>query len=191
MMIINFGDAYARKPEEKDIDAIVAYRNDPDVFASLGGHFNGMSREDARQWIEYHRANTSDLVWILATNHAGRCVGHCGLYKIDYRIGKAELGMAIAKSHWGNGLGGRVLSGLIDYAYKQLRIHRIETYSLETNKKITQMKDNLGFTCEGVLRDHEYRNGQYLNVLVMTILENEWNGTPEKYRWKVPGVTES
>lgn len=183
-MILDFGNAVARKPEEKDIEDIYRYRNDPDVFVTLGGHLTGMSREDVRHWIDFHRTNTNDIVWVLATKDNDQCIGHCGLYKLDYRVGKAELGIAIAKSHWGTGLGGRVYCQLISYAFKQLRLHRLETFNLDTNHKIVKIKENLGFTLEGILRDFQFRDGKYLNVMVMTLLENEWKGTPEKYQWK-------
>lgn len=186
--IIDFGDAYARKPDPRDIDQIYAYRNDPAVYQMLGGHFTGMSREDVSRWIEHHRTNTGDLVWAIASKDSDECIGHCGLYKIDYRRGKAELGTAIARSHWGGGLGGRVLAGLIEFGFRRLRLHRLETFNLETNKKIVRVKEHLGFKLEGILRDYEYRDGQFINVMAMAVLATEWNGIPEKYRWPPPSA---
>lgn len=183
-MIFDLGNVYARKPEMSDIEAIYAYRNDPDVFVSLGGHHTGMSRDDIQDWIEFHRTNPNNLVWVLATFDSDTCVGHAGLYNIDYRRGKAELGTALAKSHWGGGLGARSLGGLIDFAFKKLRLHRLETFNLETNKKIVKIKETLGFTLEGILRDVEFRDGRWLSTMCMTILEHEWKGLPEKYIWR-------
>lgn len=183
-MNFDLGNAFVRKPEEKDVEAIYCYRNDPDVYATLAGHYTGMSRQDARQWIEAHRANQRDLVWVIADKETDLCVGHCGLYNLDYRKGKAELGVALARTHWGGGLGARALGFLIDYAFKQLRLHRLETYNLEVNEKIVKIKQAFGFTLEGILRDFEYRDGKHLNSMCMTILEHEWKGLPERYQWR-------
>ena len=127
-----------------------------------------------QQWVSFQRTNSVDTVWALATKDDDRCIGHLGLYNIDYRVGKAEIGLAISKSHWGNGIGGKIYSGLIKYAFDQLRLHRVETYNLAINKKVIKIKENLGFKLEGVLRDFQYRDGNYLDVMIMTILENEW-----------------
>ena len=175
-MFIDLGEVVLRKPEQEDLEAIHQYRNDPDVYSTLGGHYAGMSREDVRRWIEHHRTNQRDLVLVLADKADDTCVGHAGLYNIDYRRGKAELGIAIARTFWGKGLGVAVYVGLIEYAFKQLRLHRLETFNLEKNKKIVRVKEKLGFTLEGVLRDYEFRDGQWLNVMCMTILSTEWQG---------------
>jgi len=173
-MIIDFGSVFSRKLESKDVEGIYNYRNDPDVYMTLGGFYKGMSREDVQQWVSFQRTNTVDTVWALATKDDDRCIGHLGLYNIDYRVGKAEIGLAISKSHWGNKIGGKIYSGLIKYAFDQLRLHRVETYNLVINKKVIKIKENLGFKLEGVLRDFQYRDGNYLDVMIMTILENEW-----------------
>ena len=173
-MIIDFGSVFSRKLESKDVEDIYNYRNDLDVYMTLGGFYKGMSREDVQQWVSFQRTNSVDIVWALATKDDDRCIGHLGLYNIDYRVGKAEIGLAISKSHWGNGIGGKIYSGLIKYAFDQLRLHRIETYNLAINKKVIKIKENLGFKLEGVLRDFQYRDGNYLDVMIMTILENEW-----------------
>ena len=81
---------------------------------------------------------------------------------------KNSVHYSISKSHWGNGIGGKIYSGLIKYAFDQLRLHRVETYNLAINKKVIKIKENLGFKLEGVLRDFQYRDGNYLDVMIMT-----------------------
>ncbi len=181
-MVIDFGDAVARKPEMSDLEAIRAYRNDPRVYSGLGGHFTGMSREDVGRWITHHQTNTKDAVWVVADKATDACLGHCGLYKIDYRIGRAEFGYAFAPEHQGRGLGGRVLAGLIDYGFRHLRLHRIESWNLESNVRTVRIKEQLGFKLEGTLRDYQFRDGKYVNVQAMAILSTDWHGIPEKYR---------
>ena len=173
-MIIDFGRVFCRKLESKDVEDIYNYRNDPDVYRTLGGFYSGMSKEDVHQWVAHQRTNKTDMVWALATKDEDRCIGHIGLYNIDYRVGKAEIGVAIAKSHWGQGIGGMVYDGLTTYGFDQLRLHRVETYNLAKNNKVINIKEKLGFKLEGVLRHFQYRDGEYLDVMIMSILENDW-----------------
>jgi len=180
-MVIDLGGYYARKPEAKDVENIYNYRNDPNVYATLGGFFSGLSRSSIEKWIETNSSNQNDYVWVIAEENNDECVGHCGLYKVDFRVGKAELGAAIAKAHWGKGLGGRVWAHVTEYGFKQLRLNRIETFNLEINQKVVRIKEQLGYKVEGILRQTQFRDGKYLNQMVMAILASEWNGIPEKF----------
>lgn len=180
-MVIDFGGYYARKPELKDLENIYSYRNDPSVFATLGGFFSGVSRSAVQKWIERNSANHDDYVWVIAQEGSDECVGHCGLYKTDFRIGKAELGAAIAREHWGNGLGGRVLANVTAYGFEQLRLNRVETFNLEINRKVVRIKEQLGYQVEGILREYQFRDGNYLDVMVMAVIGSDWQGVPAKY----------
>ena len=75
-MIIDFGSVFSRKLESKDVEGIYNYRNDPDVYMTLGGFYKGMSREDVQQWVSFQRTNSVDTVWALATKDDDRCIGH-------------------------------------------------------------------------------------------------------------------
>ena len=104
-MIIDFGRVFCRKLESKDVEDIYNYRNDPDVYRTLGGFYRGMSKEDVQQWVAHQRTNKTDMVWALATKDEDRCIGHIGLYNIDYRVGKAEIGWQFLSHIGGRGLG--------------------------------------------------------------------------------------
>jgi len=171
-----------RKPEATDVEAIYAYRNAAAVTSGVGGFSTGMSRADVLSWIDHHRTSRNTEVWVIADPETNEAVGHGGYYAIDYRRGKAELGLALAPSQHGRGQGGRCLAYLCDYAFKQLRLHRLETFNLATNGKIVTIKTGLGFALEGTMRDYQFKDGEYVDVNVMAILAPEWRGVPEKYR---------
>jgi len=125
-------------------------------------------------WVEYHWKNWTDLVWIIA-DAEDKCVGHCGLYKIDFRNGTAEIAMRIAPE----GLRSKVLGAglsweMLNYAFQRMNLRRISAVFLETNVRTAQIAKKIGFIHEGTDREAEYRYGVYVNVIRMALLKSEW-----------------
>lgn len=173
-MNFDLGCAYTRIAELKDVENIYQYRNDKDVYKSLGGFSHGMSREDVKKWILSHNSADVDYVWVIADKETDECVGHFGLYNIDFRVGKLEIGIAISKTYWGKGIGKKCYSSGLKYAFGELRMNRVETYNLASNYKIIKLKESLGFKTEGVLKDFQFRNNMYEDIMVMAILKREY-----------------
>ena len=173
-MNFDLGIATTRKPEYKDVEAIYCYRNDRDVYISLGGVSQGMSRANVEEWIKFHTHNDKDYVWVIVDKETDTCIGHLGLYKIDFRARKAEIGMAVAKKYWGNGIATKAFKEILNYAFNELNLNRIETFNLKSNKKIIHLKEKLGFKIEGILRETQFRDGKYQDQMVMAILKREY-----------------
>lgn len=176
-MFIDLGESIGlRRPEMKDVEQIYQYRNDWAVIKTLGGFSYGMSRQNVQNWIEKQRTNQRDIVWAIAAREGDECIGHAGLYDIDYRIRKAELGVCLGnRAFWGRGLGSKVYVAVLDFGFKHLNLHRIETFNLATNTKTEHIKQKLGFQCEGEMRDVQFRDGQYINVRIWAVLEDDWD----------------
>ena len=173
-MNFDLGCATTRMPELKDVEEIYRYRNDDDVYVSLGGVFHGMSRENVKEWINFHNHNEKDHVWVIVDKVSDKCVGHLGLYQIDFRNGKAEIGIAIAKEYWGKGIGKLAYKEILNYAFNQLNLNRVETFNLASNKKIIHIKQKFGFQIEGIMRQVLFKNGQYQDKMIMAILKSEY-----------------
>jgi RimJ/RimL family protein N-acetyltransferase len=174
-MTILIGDFVLRRPEPKDIAHLYGYRNDPDVMGHLGGFSVGYAFEDLGDWLAFHRNRNDEVLWVIADRPDDRCIGHVGLYQIDYRIGKAEYAIMIGdKTMWNRGIGHLVTKTVVEYGFKQLNLHRISLEVLATNERALHLYQKIGFQQEGVLRDCQYKNGNYIDVIMMSILEAEW-----------------
>lgn len=164
-----------RRLEPGDVDHLYRYRNDRSVVDQLGGHSSGYSRADLTDWIERHRGIPNEVLWAIATVNEDRCIGHVGLYDIDYRIRKAEFGILLGDTSFhGKGVGKYVTAAMITYGFEQLDLRRISLSVLVSNKRALILYERLGFTVEGRLRDDDFRNGRHGDVVLMSILNDEW-----------------
>jgi len=171
---IKLPDVLLRSLEKQDADRLYTYRNDPATTAMLGGFSAGYSRDDMRDWIEFHRATKNEVLWAIADLDDDSCIGHVGLYQVDHRIRKAEFAILIGDpDRRGTGIGKSVTSAVIEYGFAQLNLHRIELTVLAFNEPAIRLYEGLGFVKEGVQRDAQYRDGTYHDVILMAIFDDQ------------------
>jgi RimJ/RimL family protein N-acetyltransferase len=164
-----------RPLETTDIDRLYEYRNDTEISRYLGGFSSGYSRADLAEWLERHRHRTDEVLWCIASRPDDRCIGHAGLYRIDARVRKAELGLIIGdRSMQGRGIGKAVSVAAIDYAFRELNLHKVFLEMVASNERSVRLYEKLGFRREGILRDDQFRDGRYVDNILMSILEDEW-----------------
>jgi len=168
-----------RKPEPRDIDALVRQKNDPEVADSLVGFAVSYSRADIEAWIERHRVDRSEALWVITRGELdGPCIGHVGLYQIDHRVRQAEFGIMIGdKESWGLGIGATLTMFAANYGFDMLNLNRVHLTVLANNERAVALYRRLGFKEEGCLRQAQFKNGQYLDVLVMSLLREERDGS--------------
>lgn len=175
-MIHTIGDYVLRKPEPGDIDALYRWKNDPEIGAMLGGFSaKGYARGDLAGWIDYHNKKSNEVLWAIAHGDTGSCVGHVGLYEIDHRIRSAEFAILLGdRSVWGRGLGKACTRFAIEFGFQQLNLNRIHLTVMATNPRARGLYEKLGFVQEGCLRQAQFKNGAYIDVVVMGLLAGEY-----------------
>lgn len=176
--MINLGDVVLRALEPKDVEYLYNYRNDWDVIRYLGGFSAGYSRANLEDWIKRHSNRADEVLWTIADVATDQCIGHVGLYQIDSRVRKGQFAILIGdKALWGRGLGTRVTEAVVSWAFSQLNLHKVSLQVLSNNERAIRIYEALGFRREGILRDEQFRDGEFLDLLLMAVLEGEWRGS--------------
>lgn len=101
-------------------------------------------------------------------------IGSMGFNDIDLVNNKAEIGYWLDSDFTGKGIMTECVKAIINYGFKELRLHRIQIRCAERNEKSKAIPERLGFTLEGTLRESHKENGEYSNDLTFGLLENEW-----------------
>jgi len=73
----------------------------------------------------------------------------------------------------GQGLGRQTLRSIKTLVFEKLGAHRLWLDLFDTNQRARELYKSEGFSEEGLLRDHVYRNGVYHSFIVMSILTQE------------------
>lgn len=169
-------DFKLRRAEPKDSQALYVYKNDPSIMPLLGGFHSGMSHGDILNWIATHNSRNDEVLWVVADLENDSCLGHVGLYKIDYRIRSAEFAILLGKQdRWGQGWGKAITKYVVEYGFTQLNMNRISLTVLENNKRALKLYETFGFVKEGVLRCAQFKDGKYLDLCCYALLRDEYD----------------
>lgn len=77
----------------------------------------------------------------------------------------------IVISKKGKGYGRKALNKIKHYCFYKLHCHRLWLDVLETNERARYLYQSEGFKEEGVLRDCIFKDGNYKNLVIMSLLE--------------------
>ncbi|SCA63865.1 Putative ribosomal N-acetyltransferase YdaF, partial [Chlamydiales bacterium SCGC AG-110-M15] len=90
-------------------------------------------------------------------------IGSVSIREISARDKRASISYWIDQEHEGRGLIYKAVLELMEIAFEECNLHRLQIYTAEKNKRSRALAEKLGFHLEGVLRDYEYLNGEFLN----------------------------
>ena len=130
-----------------------------------------MSREFVERSVSAAKAGESAGFRIYLDNV---CIGSIGFVHFDTKSGKTEIGYWIDKAEEGKGIVTAATKRLIDFAFTELGLNRVEIRCAAENKRSAAIPKRLGFKMEGRLREAECRNGRLHDFLIFGLLRSEW-----------------
>lgn len=101
-------------------------------------------------------------------------IGLIAYLNIDEYTKKAELRKLIGeKKQRGKGYGNEATKAWIEYGFFTLGLEKIYLTTINTDIKNIRINESLGFKVEGLLKNELKINGEYFDVLQMSLLK-EW-----------------
>jgi RimJ/RimL family protein N-acetyltransferase len=172
-----------RHAERSDIPTFVEWLNDPEVRKGIVIYLP-MSLVEEEAWFEnMNKRPVDERVLCIEVRQPGaegqgdtwKLIGTCGFIDIDWRNRSAEFGILIGdKSVWNQGYGTESVRLLVKVGFETLNLNRISLRVFQTNPRAIRAYEKAGFAHEGRQRQAEYKDGHYIDVLVMSILREEW-----------------
>ena len=86
----------------------------------------------------------------------------------------AYLGYSVAKAREGQGLMHEALRLLIDFAFGELRLHRIMANHMPRNERSAALLRRLGFVREGLAREYLRINGVWEDHVLTSLTNSAW-----------------
>jgi ribosomal-protein-serine acetyltransferase len=150
------------------------------------------NREHLRPWLFWVDTNISpndtlefiEIMWDSFTRGRGfssgiwfnnEIAGVIGLYPITRQHRSASIGYWIARDFEGKGIVTRSCRSLINYAFRELELNRIEIRCAVENERSRRIPERLGFRNEGTARESERVNDVYYDSVIYGLLAREWS----------------
>jgi len=104
----------------------------------------------------------------------GNLVGVAGLNEIDWSNKKTSIGYWLSQQHQGKGLMTQVVKALVEVAFNDFKLNRVEIQCVAENLKSRNIPERLGFKQEGTLRQSDYLSDAFHDCVIYSLLSNEW-----------------
>lgn len=102
-------------------------------------------------------------------------VGRIGIHHLDHANRKASIGYWLTKNAVGKGIILKSCKKLISYGFEELQLQRIEITAAVENSRSQAIPEKLRFKKEGILRSAELINNKFHDLVMFSILKDEWN----------------
>jgi ribosomal-protein-serine acetyltransferase len=105
----------------------------------------------------------------------GEIIGVVGFHQIDWVNRQTSIGYWLTESARGKGIMTTAVHALLDHAFYEWELHRVEIHCAPDNLPSRAIPERLGFREEAHLRETELVGGRYLDSVVFGLLEGEWD----------------
>ena len=174
-----------RAAERSDIPNFVRWFGDPEVTENLDMigvmgianeeiWFDDMIKRPAIEQVLVIEAKAEPLASTGSEDWLP--IGTIGLFNVNNFARNAELGISIGeKTYWNRGFGSEAIRILLNEGFYKYNLHRIELRVNARNYRAIKAYENVGFVHEGAKREATYRDGVYMDMLMMSVLRPEWD----------------
>ena len=145
-----------------------------DVIKYYGVSYNTF--EDTLRQMEWYEnlLNTETGIWWgISFRESGELIGACGFNNISIDHKKTEMGYWLFPQHWKKGIMMEVVPAIIEYAFRVLKLHRIEASVEVDNIASKKLLIKLGFAYEGTLKQCELKNEKFIDLEYYGLINNK------------------
>jgi RimJ/RimL family protein N-acetyltransferase len=133
-------------------------------------------------WTLRQRAAGQYVCFAVVPRGSEVAIGLFQVRSLEADFGSAEWGFAIAADFWGTGVFVDSAELVIEFAFETLGVHRLEARAALKNGRGNGALQKLGAVQEAILRKSFFRNGQYFDQALYTILDSDWRAARETPR---------
>ena len=151
-----------------DKPAFLEHLNETDAFQKNMGVIPFPYTElDADQWISKVARETLEQdrcrSWAIRES-GGQLIGGIGICGVN-KHEKAEMGYWLARRYWGRGIVTAAARRLCQVVFDQYQVRKIFAQAFAGNPASARVLEKAGFTLEGTLRSHFFRDGEAYDIL--------------------------
>jgi ribosomal-protein-alanine N-acetyltransferase len=126
------------------------------------------------KWARAEQAAGRYICFAVVPHGMSVAIGLFQIRELEPGFVTAEWGFAIGSNFWGTGVFVDGAQMVIDFAMQTLGVRRLEARAAVANGRGNGALRKLGAVQEGVLRRSFFRNGEYLDQMLWSILSEDW-----------------
>ena len=162
-----------RKPAQGDLEQRLSYGNNPEILRMFGHDSTTLppSHSEVKEWL----ASITNAPYSWIVEYENRLVGEAKLHSLNMDDKRARYAIGLYDpSKLGIGLGKNVTQLILEYAFNELHLHRVDLRVLTYNMRAIKCYQKCGFIIEGRERESALVDGEWHDDLIMAILAKDF-----------------
>jgi RimJ/RimL family protein N-acetyltransferase len=172
-----------RPVEEADFPLIHKWMNHPEVW-----HYMDYQRPFSLAEVvrDVERSREEGYPFTILVDD--RAIGRIGLNQFRRRDRICSVYMFIGEPEfWGHGYAQDSVMALLGYAFDRWDLHQVELWVLGDNNRGVATYARCGFVHEATLRERSWKDGRWVDRVIMSVLREEFG--PRYEAWRTDGPT--
>lgn len=167
-----------RPPERADVPLFAQWLANPELRQYVTVRYISQALEE--QWFERLLGATAGMApdrlhFVIELLEPVRPIGVIGLEGINWLDRDAEVGIIVGEpDFWGKGYGSDAMLTVLDVGFHWYNLHRIFLHVVADNLRGIRSYEKCGFKHEGRKREAVFIDGQYRDLLLMSMLDKEF-----------------
>lgn len=145
--------------------------NDPEVLAMLTDPTVVSEEQQVAWFFKLQSTSKSRRLTVLVDD---KPAGLVRLDDIDPHNHSICVGLDIHRDFRGKGLAKPVYRALFKYLFEKMEMNRVWLLVADYNERAKTLYTQLGFVTEGIYREALFKNNQYYDYILMSVLRKEW-----------------
>ena len=180
--VIELGDFILREKQESDVEDFFNYYSDSEVSRFILCQIP-QDVEEARVELHYWRNvfyNNDGIYFAIALKDSNKMIGSIGLTGYNSYNSRIEISYDLDKNYWNRGIMTKAVLAVSKYAFNNFSqnlnrtpINRVEAFASVNNIASKKLLLKCGFSLEGILRQHRFHKGEFVDVFSFSLLAND------------------
>jgi RimJ/RimL family protein N-acetyltransferase len=161
---------------EDDAKIISEMKEDFTATKAFGGRPFPNNLEGEKEWISkmYPPGLLSNIILVAEDIKTKQFIGYVSASKIDYINSNAHVGIIFHKNFRGKGYYKEVSILFYAYLFNEINLHKVYSGDLIYNEVAIETDKKLGFTIDGIMKEHIYQGGKYHDVYFVSLTAKDF-----------------
>jgi RimJ/RimL family protein N-acetyltransferase len=157
---------------EADRERLFTWINDQELVR-FSAAFRPISKAEHDAWFDSLGGDPTKVIFAIRDLESQDLIGSVQIIHLSQVHRNGEMVIRIGDSRFrGRGYGPTALRSLLDYAWNNLKLHRLSARVFKSNVRAIAAYKKVGFIEEGLLREDAFVEGQWEDVVLMGVLNN-------------------
>lgn len=161
-----------RPVEKEDQEFLRDLVQHPEVRNTIGRAPKPANLKEQEDYVE-EISEDEDAAYFLI-EYEGEKAGTISIHGLENDYRRGEFGISIHPDLHGQGIGTKAVQMIVQYAFDTLNMHKVRGGYLEHNPPSKRIMEKAGMQKEGRERHYKYVDGEWKDVIWMSILEGEY-----------------